>query len=85
MSYTKTAYLDFGKLGVDYEVTIIYRTTKAYPGTQETPEEPEGFEIIDVVCNDLCNLKAIYNLDGEFAAEINDIVAAEHEDYEREE
>jgi len=84
MSYQKTAYLDFGKLGVDYEITIIYRTTKHYPGTQETPEEPEGFEIIDVVCNDLCNLMAIYNKDGDFAAEIIDIVAVEHEERERE-
>jgi len=81
MSYTKTTYMDLGKLGEDFELTITYETTKAYPGSQEEPEEKEGFEITAIKCDGIGCLMGIYNQEGDFAAAILEIVGEEHEEF----
>jgi hypothetical protein len=85
MSYTKKTYMDLGKLGEDFELTITYYTLKAYPETREEPGEKEGFEITAIKCDGIGCLMEIYNQDGDFAAEILEIVGEEHEEFEREE
>jgi len=81
MSYTKMTYMDLGKLGEDFEVTITYNTTKAYPETQEEPGEEAGFEVTAIDCKHLGCLMEVYNQEGDFAAEILEIVGEEHEEF----
>ena len=81
MSYTHTYYADFGQLGQDIEVTVQYHTTKGFLGSQEEPEEPEGFEIDSIDAKDIGNLMGMFNKNEDFADDVNERIATEHEDY----
>ena len=81
MSYSHTYYADFGQLGQDIEVTVQYHTTKGFLGSQEEPEEPEGFEVDSIHTKEIGDLMGIYNQDDAFADDVNERIATEHEEY----
>lgn len=58
------------------EVEVEYRITRAYPGSDTTPEEPAGYELRRVLWRGRCDVRDVLTL--EESAAIVDCLRIEH-------